>query len=1108
MVTCSKINKLLKTLFACAILFISSCGSTIEDPVLSPGETVIEPGVFGPNVSGTPDEFRGAGIINQEEFLIGGPLARGIQGDILIQNDKVRFVIKQPGRMAGIGSYGGHVVDADLFRPKSEPGQDNFGFIYPLLNIAWTTNCPRIEIVNDKFENGAVTVRTVCSLDVYDYIMTKVITMFARISEGEDIILNYDERFDDALDPFNFYEDLRAVNPVVVTDYTLKEGSSYLIMETKIENRSEDKVPFPVGDWVNGSGPFEMFVPQQGFVNSALVDKPYALVYQKLEDDAKVSYGYFSNPFLCPNLAEEGEDPEYPGAAGMSVSGVTIMVLCEEGLLDVFPLSGKDANLNYKLQPGINTVTRYLAVGNGDAASVTDAGYKALGIGTFHASGTVTDQGGQKIANAKVLFFTKNTENPQLQFPVTIAMTDSNGNFSADLPTSTDTQGKLLGSKDGQYVVEVYKEGYLRQGTSLAGKCEEEGFVDYENFTWTGIECKLGVYGTVTPSVEAGGQPGPARITILGFDPSPIANVGTAGRYGDILYKERPYGVLDVLYIDPNGELYPKGNPRVMANNQFRLEPGNYTIVYTRGTEYSVDYETIFVQAGGQVDTHGVLDRVLETPGFVSADLHVHGIDSPDSPFPRQNRIRAIMAEGLDAAGITDHEYVSDYGPDIEKLGYSNYLKTFPGDEITPFSYGHTIVWPLTPKPGERGNGAYDYTYVPEDDILGPQHSYTQTMDQIFAGVDSTNPGEQVLSVAHITDKVLGNFAISRYVTTDYWKDEVEPLSSYSDPILFRLKPNTNSAGKYAPPFPLGTSEMIPTQFTSVGLTIGTFKDTLDHLLDTALPTYFNMLNLGIKSSATSNSDGHYEIIETVGEPRNYVASSIDPADGMGSYPELDPFEMAASVNKGQVIVTNGVFVKPTLKSNNNPDGVSVGGTISGTGNVTLDLEVMSNEFFDWNHVLIFANTVPIPAKDDMSGPTDLDPESFHYITKDHHTKYLMEPIARLDKDGEGNEKLEQIIENGVRKASISRSFNFTEDTWIVVVVHGDNQVYSTFPMGTKIANKDVAPENFLVQFAINRTNIGGSPTYAFTNPMFVDVDGDGFKALHVADGTSPWTNQ
>jgi hypothetical protein len=1069
------------------------------------GSVKIDKGVFGPTVSGTPDSFRGAGIINNDNFLISGPLARGRQGDVLLQNDKIRVIIQKPTRNAGVGLFGGNIIDADRFRPSSQPGQEQFGVLYPLINLSWTANYQRLEIINGDFANGPVVLRATAALDVYDYIQTNIIIPFAQIYTGHT--LNFADQFDDIFNPFKNVPSLRGINPVIVTDYTLKQDASYVIIETKFENNGDQPAKIPVGDWVNGSGNLELFVPGKGFVRKPQVDNSSCLVYQALEDDVGVSYGYFYNP-----IQFQKEDGTLVAAASLSVSGVTPMVLGEGGLLNIIPLSG-DPNINFTVDPkSTRTITRYFVVGTGDAASVIDEGFKALGVSKLRLSGKVTDQNGSPVPRAHVLAMDGDS-------PVTSAFSDKDGNFAMDISTGTDAKDQLFGS--GTYTVEVYKEGYVQSGSDKSGKCTG-GKVDTSAKTIAGVTCKLGQSGMVNVSLNSDGKPGPGRLTIVGFDPSPThpyivdPNTLAFGKYHDVNLEERPYGVVDLLYIDPSGKIFPKGNPRVIGDNTIRLEPGEYEIYFTRGMEYSADHQRITVTAGGSASVSGSIKKVLDTSGYVSGDFHNHGINSPDSAYPMENRVRAAMAEGLDVFVGTDHDYVTDYQPLVQELGYENELTAFPGDEITPLAYGHMVVWPLTPDKSKADHGSYDYTFVPGDEILNPDADMVQGLDDIIEGVDKSNPGTQVFTIAHIMDKALGNFSISHLVTSPAFG--VQPLSSYADPVHFRLPANTNAANNFEAPFPLGTSKMVTMNFTSVGLTISTDinPDFFTRLMETSLPTYFNLLNLGKICTALSEGDTHSQIREPVSVMKNFVESSVDPRNGTGSYSEIDPEEIATNVNAGKVIISSGVFVKAKLKSANNPQGVTVGGTIKGTGDVTLDLEITSNDYFDWDTVEVYANTEPVPANDAMTAGTDKNVEDFYTASLEHIAKYFMTPLVSFHKGDTGDTALNQTVSGGVRKAVLSKDFHFTEDTWVVVLVKGSDQVRGQFPYVTKyvkitqdaqgkqVPSSPTSPNNFLDTLDNDPVKIGGLPAFALTNPMYVDVDGDGFQSIYIRDGTSP----
>ncbi|MCC7343458.1 MAG: carboxypeptidase regulatory-like domain-containing protein, partial [Deltaproteobacteria bacterium] len=567
----------------------------------------LEGGVFGPSVSGTPDSFRGAGIVNDGKFLFGGPLAQGRDGDILLQNDKIRIILQKPTRNTGVGLFGGNIIDADLFRPSAEGGKDQFGTMFPLVNLSWTVNYQRLEIINADFANGPVVVRATGILDVYDYIQTNIITPFAKIFVGAD--LYFSTRFDDIFNPFKNVPELKGLNPIIVTEYTLKSDANYVIIETRFQNDGEVPLKMPVGDWLNGSGTLEPFVPRKGFVRGAQIDPIAAMVYQAMEENVGVSYGYFYNP-----LQFMKDDGTLHTSTALTVSGVTPVVL-GEGLLQVLPLNGGegDVKVNFTIEPGSRTITRYFVVGKGDAASVIDGGFQALGVSKLRLSGVVKDAGGDPVAKARVVAIDTSDPEPANHVPVTVAFSDEQGNFSADLSSGRDVKDKMFGS--GTYTIHVYKEGYAFAGGPKAGKCSG-GSLDSGTNTVSGVVCSLGETGSVSVSATEDGAAIPARVTVVGFEPSPTHPYGQPpnfGLYADVNLEEKPYGIVDLLYLDPSGNLAPRGHHRLIGGNQFRLEPGEYEIYVTRGPEYSVYKQRVTVPPGGSVAVNAELKKVLDT---------------------------------------------------------------------------------------------------------------------------------------------------------------------------------------------------------------------------------------------------------------------------------------------------------------------------------------------------------------------------------------------------------------------------------------------------------------------------------------------------------------
>ena len=115
-------------------------------------------------------------------------------------------------------------------------------------------------------------------------------------------------------------------------------------------------------------------------------------------------------------------------------------------------------------------------------------------------------------------------------------------------------------------------------------------------------------------------------------------------------------------------------------------------------------------QRGDAAGDHGRASfRVVDTTGFVSADHHVHLINSPDSTVSKDERIVTMLAEGVDYFVASDHDFKTDLTADVAALGASSLIKTGISNEITYFDSGHFGAYPLDLVPGSVTDGAIDW---------------------------------------------------------------------------------------------------------------------------------------------------------------------------------------------------------------------------------------------------------------------------------------------------------------------------------------------------------------------------------------------------------------
>ncbi|RME06885.1 MAG: hypothetical protein D6812_00985, partial [Deltaproteobacteria bacterium] len=246
-------------------------------------------------------------------------------------------------------------------------------------------------------------------------------------------------------------------------------------------------------------------------------------------------------------------------------------------------------------------------------------------------------------------------------------------------------------------------------------------------WTWGGISI-LGVSLLLSPGAceepmgrvrfvvsDEGGAPLPAKVTFLGREGTPSPDFGSstsAAGSGNIVYSTRGSGAV-------------------------ALAPGRYRAVFSRGIEYGIVERDFEITGEEEVLLEGTLTRVVDTRGYLSGDFHIHAAPSFDSKTPLEDRIVTLVGEGVEIAVATDHNQVTDYTPEVERLGVTAWLHPVVGNEITTASWGHFNAFPLDPT-GERVNPVG----LPSD---------------LFADIHAA-PGDELIQVNHPREPKMGYF--------------------------------------------------------------------------------------------------------------------------------------------------------------------------------------------------------------------------------------------------------------------------------------------------------------------------------------------------------------
>lgn len=1049
------------------------------------------PAGLDPNFTGYPET---PFTIKDSSQLIGGPLAQGRVGDVLLQNDLIRVIVQKPSKNAGLFSFGGIIIDADRIRSSGEKGNDQFGSIFPFVNVEWTVNYYDYEVTKEG-EDGTKILKAYGIIDAWDYIDLDFV---GEVAEGAiDQAITFSRRFDDRGNPFEIYEDLKGVDTQVVTEYRLDDGKNYVRIDTTFRNMGDEPVSMPIGDIVNGSGELHFLIPGLGFSPDLMAQAggdTTAIIYAGF-DGIDVSYGYFYD--LSQFTDEDGNRLT---SGSLSYSGVTFVIL-GEGVLKILPLgSGGTPQINFSISAnGEKTITRYFVVGDGTASSVLEGGMEAMGVAGAAISGKVTTAGGNAVSGAMIAL-QKGSGGTVVTFK-----TDAAGNFSGKIPAGSDPFSQAVGN--GEYRVLVDKPGYHENGSAIAGNCDPQD-ISAKAGSNISVNCTLGEAGSIrlAGAVVDGTSGGPiaARLTIVGEDPSPEGT--TSGYFGDIQAFNRPFGIRDNLYITAKGTFGTTGNTSIL------LEPGAYKFVFSHGYEYSVEERDVLVEADKTLTIEGVsLTRMIDTPGYITGDFHLHNMTSPDCWINPKKRVIGAAAEGLDVLHSSDHDYLFDYAPFIAEaksqglIPADSFVGSIVGVEVTPNHYGHLHAFPLEVDPDSPTGGAIDWAYSALDEV-SPAPDYCMSPDEI-AKAARDFPGEQVVQLNHISDNPTGLPVAAGWVTSRFYLEEgAPPMSSYADPVERRLNPHTGG-----PTFPLmyGESSLVTMTADTAELMIGfDLHRSHKHFLKSTLPTWFNFLNLGMLMTATGSSDSHDELFNHMSWPRNFVASTVDPKDGMGDATQFNKDSYTAAINDHRVIVSTGPFV--TVEAIG-ADGTTytIGDTVSGK-EIKLKIQAKAASWAWFDSIEIYANTEPIPIDDEtgsaMTGVA-ADPAKFY---EPYHVPYYTYKPTHAYRLSDGSlESWKE--EDGVITAEVELTLSVEEDTWAVVLVRGTRDTTgfkSLFPLKTNVLiDPDKKPENFdpLDLDTIHTSPLAGAFAFALANPIFIDADNDGvFTARYVREGTSP----
>ena len=372
------------------------------------------------------------------------------------------------------------------------------------------------------------------------------------------------------------------------------------------------------------------------------------------------------------------------------------------------------------------------------------------------------------------------------------------------------------------------------------------------------------------------GTPVPARIQVIPTVPEPAT--------------PDSYGVPD----EQHGRLHQE---LAESDTTLVVPPGEHRVIVSHGYEWELYETTVTVAAGETGSITAPLAHSVDTTGFMCADFHIHSIFSADSSDSVERKVKGAIADGLDIPVSSEHEWVIDFQPVIEKLGFSQWAFGMPSSELTTFTWGHFGVVPLTPRDGVLNHGAVNWIGKDPSEVFSLVHSL---------------PEKPVLIVNHPRSSGFGGYFTS---------------------ALYDRASDTGSQELWSPDFDA----------------IEVFNDSdFEDNRKASVADWFAMLNHGKTIWAVGSSDSHHLRTSPVGYPRTCLYFGHDDPK------KLSPTIVRDAVLSGASTISGGLYMTVTGPNGERP-GQSV---VAADGKATFLVTVEAPSFMSADTLETIVNGV------------------------------------------------------------------------------------------------------------------------------------------------------
>jgi hypothetical protein len=522
----------------------------------------------------------------------------------------------------------------------------------------------------------------------------------------------------------------------------------------------------------------------------------------------------------------------------------------------------------------------------------------------------------------------------------------------------------------------VFFRSFFDRPAPIAIELPRGNYTARANFFPGVAECALSVAEHETNRCQLRDPPrGRARIRIVDsagdFVPGKVSFHGLASTPSPYFRPENPARD-DGYWESYKNSVFPE-----KKGNEIALPVGSYRVSASRGPEFSLDDRTVHISEGKSEELVFRIDRVIDRPDLISVDPHLHTLES-DGAVEVAERIRAIVAEGVDVAIATDHNFPVDYRPALESLDLVDQLTVFAGAEVTVPERLDYNTYPMEVRPAEHNHGAIN--------------AYSTDLTALFRASRARDRGA-ILQINH-----------PRYWQFDYFN-------------WHALDPESAAFAR----------EGFDLSFDVLEVVNGADYDRPDNRA--VRNDWFNLLRRGYFFPLVGSSDSHEIDRDEPGYSRTFVYRG----DSLGA--PLDAEQLMKRLREGRSFASNGPILDLTVSGRYRP-----GDTLTAAGGkVDVGIDVWTAPWIEASTIQLYVNGEPYVDRKAQSITTRSIP---------HATARRIRADLELQLD---------------------------RDAYLVAEVRGTRDL---FPV--------------VQQRSMANDSAAGVLPYALTNPIFVDVDGNG----------------